>query len=201
MNQLGVDWEEIDNQYRRRLCSLVEREMNARYRRREDPEDVVQSVFRTFFRRVAGGEYQVEDPNALWALLKTITRRKILRHVEYHGAEKRRLDAESSQEADSESQDDASNAEARLLGAVLETVLNGLEPPEPQVLSLQLNGYTISEIVDIVRQGLDDPYLQILQMRLQGLKYAEISENVGLTQEQVRYRIERIIERLRVSLK
>ena len=47
----------LDEQYRTRLCRLVEREMSRRFRRKEAPEDVVQSAFRTFYRRNALGEF------------------------------------------------------------------------------------------------------------------------------------------------
>ena len=79
---------ELDRLFRDRLCSLVQREMNRRYARREDAEDIVQSVFRTLFRRAARGEFQFEHDGALWKLLQKITRRKILKHVEYHQAER-----------------------------------------------------------------------------------------------------------------
>ena len=69
-------------QYRARLCQLVEREMNRRFRRKEDPEDVVQSAFRTFYRRNAKGEFHIDSSVDLWRLLETITRHKILKHVE-----------------------------------------------------------------------------------------------------------------------
>ena len=83
------DPDELDEQYRARLCRLVEREMNRRFRRKEDPEDVVQSAFRTFYRRNAQGEFHIDSSVDLWRLLETITRHKILKHVEKLGAGKR----------------------------------------------------------------------------------------------------------------
>ena len=53
-------------QYRARLCQLVEREMNRRFRRKEDPEDVVQSAFRTFYRHNAKGEFRIDSSVDLW---------------------------------------------------------------------------------------------------------------------------------------
>ncbi|MGA7698057.1 MAG: LuxR family transcriptional regulator, partial [Thermoguttaceae bacterium] len=67
---------DMDDRYRQRLCQLVEREMNRRFRRREDPEDVVQSAFRTFYRRNAQGEFRIDFSTDLWRLLETITRHK-----------------------------------------------------------------------------------------------------------------------------
>jgi RNA polymerase sigma-70 factor (ECF subfamily) len=64
---------EIDEEYRGRLCQVVQREMNQRFRRKEDPEDVVQSAFRTFYRRNALGEFRIDSSGDLWGLLETIT--------------------------------------------------------------------------------------------------------------------------------
>jgi hypothetical protein len=60
--------ERLDHMFRERLCRLVEREMNARYRCREDAEDVVQSVFRTFFCQAASGKFEFHHQGALWNL-------------------------------------------------------------------------------------------------------------------------------------
>ena len=79
----------LTEQYRARLCQLVEREMNSRFRRKEDPEDVVQSAFRTFYRRNALGEFHIDSSVDLWRLLETITWHKMLKHVEKLSAGKR----------------------------------------------------------------------------------------------------------------
>lgn len=91
---------DMDDRYRQRLCQLVEREMNRRFRRREDPEDVVQSAFRTFYRRNAQGEFRIDFSTDLWRLLETITRHKLLKHVEKLGTAKRNLKREEYPEGD-----------------------------------------------------------------------------------------------------
>ena len=187
---------QLDSRFRRRLCALVEREMNQRSRRREDPEDIVQSVFRTFFRRAAKGEFQVEHSGALWKLLQQITRRKILKHAEYHHREKRSPEREQYEMDDLLAVKPPDAREARLLGDVLEAVLARLEPPEPEVLRLQLYGYTIAEIVDIVLEGLESPYPEILQLRLQGHTETQIADRLGCGREAVRYKLKRIRQRL-----
>jgi len=81
--------EELNRKYRHKLEKLAERGMDPKLRRREDPEDVVQSVLRTVFRRAAQGELQFDHSGALWRLLETVTRHKILKHAEYHKAKRR----------------------------------------------------------------------------------------------------------------
>lgn len=188
--------DELDNRFRQRLCQLVEQQMNRRYRRREDPEDVVQSVFRTFFRRAAEGEFQIQHAGGLWRLLQSITRRKILKHVEHINAKKRDPGKEHYPTGDELPALPADSGEAHLLGEALEAALAGLQAPEPEVMRLQLHGYTIAEIVDTVLSNLESPYPEILQLRLQGNTETEISERLGCGREAIRYKLRRICARL-----
>ena len=55
------------------LESLADKHVPAGLRRRFGPDDVVQSVCRTFLRRVRCGEFQVLGSENLWRLLCTIT--------------------------------------------------------------------------------------------------------------------------------
>ena len=48
--------------------------------------DVGQSVFRTFFRRVATGEFQIDGSGQLWQLLVKITVRKAQAQGRHHTA-------------------------------------------------------------------------------------------------------------------
>lgn len=59
-----------------RLLPLARRRLGARLRARVDPEDVLQSVFRSFFTRLRGGDLECDGGERLWALLAVITRRK-----------------------------------------------------------------------------------------------------------------------------
>ena len=57
---------------------------------------------------------------------------------------------------------------AILLGEAIEAGLKGLDPLESAVLRLQLNGYTIRELVDVVLANLQPPDPQVFALRLQG---------------------------------
>jgi hypothetical protein len=81
--------EKLDRQYRGKLQAVAAQGMDQRLRRCEDPEDVVQSVLRTVFRRTALGQLHFEHGGELWRLLETVTRHKILKHAEYQKAKKR----------------------------------------------------------------------------------------------------------------
>ena len=58
--------------YAQRLIKLAHSRLNTQIRQKVDPEDVVQSVFRSFFRRQQE-EFTVRDEHHLWNLLALIT--------------------------------------------------------------------------------------------------------------------------------
>jgi RNA polymerase sigma-70 factor (ECF subfamily) len=159
---------DLDEQYRARLCQLVEQEMNRRFRRREDPEDVVQSAFRTFFRRNAKGEFHIDSSVDLWRLLVTITRHKILKHVEKLGAGKRNPKREEYAEGDD------------LRGQV----------PTPEEAAIA------ADLMEEALAGLDETYVKVLHMRLQNCTEEEIAAKLGCTRAFVRSKLNRIRDRL-----
>src|SRR5262245_33045959 len=75
--------------YAGRLHALAARQSGADLARRLDPEDIVQSVFRTFFRRAARGEYEVPDGEEIWRLLLVIALNKVRAAAVHHRAAKR----------------------------------------------------------------------------------------------------------------
>jgi RNA polymerase sigma-70 factor (ECF subfamily) len=159
----------LDEAYRSKLCQLVEREMNRRFRRREDPEDVVQSAFRTFYRRNARGEFHIDSTVDLWRLLETITRHKMLKHVEKHDAGKRTLRREEYPNGD---------------------CLHGQAPtPEEVAIAADLMEKTLA--------GLDETYVKVFHLRLANCTEEEIGVKLGCTRAFVRTKLERIRDRLR----
>jgi RNA polymerase sigma-70 factor (ECF subfamily) len=140
------------DRYADRLVAVARRHINHRLARRLDPEDVVQSVFRTFFRRARSGELNVYDPDRLCALLARITINKSIDQINYHKAAKRNLnlDADSgsveqdlvAQVLDREPSPEAVN----MFLDQLEHFLGQLGPDERQVLEMRMQGYTVEEI-------------------------------------------------------
>src|SRR5437870_434016 len=74
---------EVFRRFARRLVGLARQRLDARLRQKLDPEDVVQSVFRSFFSRQAGGQFDLDDWDGVWALLTLITLRKCGHRVEH----------------------------------------------------------------------------------------------------------------------
>ena len=75
--------------YAERLQRLAQRNTALDLTRRFDAEDVVQSVFRTFFRRVRTGLYDLPAGDELWRLLLVISLNKIRTLAVFHRAQKR----------------------------------------------------------------------------------------------------------------
>ncbi len=188
---------ELDRRYQNKLCALIKQNLDIQYQARLDPDDVYQSVMRTFFRHNAQGEFHFEHDGALWKLLQEIARKKILKVAEYHGAAKRHPDREKYAADDQLAQPELTQRQADLLAHALALVLdNPNRPLEATVFRLQINGYTIEEIVQIVLAELPAKYAKILQRRLEGRTEQQIAEELGCQRGEVHYKLRRIVERL-----
>ncbi len=75
--------------YAKRLTSLVERRCSVELARCAGVEDIVQSVFATFFDRVCQGFYDIPDGDTVWKLLLVMGLNSIRTHATYHFAAKR----------------------------------------------------------------------------------------------------------------
>jgi RNA polymerase sigma-70 factor, ECF subfamily len=75
--------------YGQRLLALVRAKTSTSLSSRIDADDVVQSVFRTFFLRVRDGHYDVPRGEDLWGLLLSIALSKLRDQEQFHRAAKR----------------------------------------------------------------------------------------------------------------
>ena len=75
--------------YAQRLRALVRARCSSQLARRLEPDDIVQSVFRRFFRRVLQGDYDVPPGEELWGLLLVIALNKIRAWGNFHRAARR----------------------------------------------------------------------------------------------------------------
>src|SRR4051794_29844109 len=67
---------EVFERFAGRLVALARGRFNRVLSRKVDPEDVVQSAFKSFFVRHREGKLEVGDSGGLWNLLTLITLRK-----------------------------------------------------------------------------------------------------------------------------
>src|SRR5580700_6680580 len=92
----------IWQRYFRDLLELARNNLNKRVRRREDEEDVLQSMYKSFCLRQQRGEFDLAGRDALWKLLVTITLRKARNVAKAQGREKRDIGREQTMPADDE---------------------------------------------------------------------------------------------------
>jgi RNA polymerase sigma-70 factor (ECF subfamily) len=135
-----------------RLVALARRRLSQSMASRVDPEDIVQSVFRTFFGRLEEGRFQLEQKDDLCKLLVRITVHKTLRQVAYQTAAKRSPIAEAGQE-DKDREElfavldrEPSPEEAVVFLDQLEHFLARLNAEERRILEMKVNGYSNDDI-------------------------------------------------------
>lgn len=170
--------QELFARFVQQLIALAQRHIAAGFRHKVDPEDVVQSAYKSFFVRYGAGNLDVVNWNSLWGLLALITVRKCAERAAYHRAERR----DAAREVSAPPGGDAAP---------------WLEPlgREPTPLEAAL----LSETVEQLLAGLDEEERPVLELSLQGFTTREISERLGraertvrLLREGVRHRLERM---------
>ena len=80
---------EVFARFAGRLVALTRGRFNRLLARKVDPEDVVQSAFKSFFVRHRAGTLDVDNCDGLWNLLALITLRKCADRAEYFLADRR----------------------------------------------------------------------------------------------------------------
>jgi RNA polymerase sigma-70 factor (ECF subfamily) len=164
------------DKYAGQLIALARSRLSVQLRQKVDPEDIAQSVFKSFFRRQNDDGFTFEDWGGLWGLLVVITMRKCGRRAEWFGAGRRDIRKEVAPKGvsgDSQAEWDFPGGEAT--------------PDEAAALT---------ETVERVMAGLDERGRQVLTLRLQGYQVAEISKEVGRTERTVHRTLEQIKIRL-----
>src|SRR6516162_1993536 len=81
--------QELFERFAHRLMALAHRHIGAGLRHKVDPEDVVQSAYKSFFFRYGAGNLEVVNWKSLWGLLTLITVRKCAERAAYHRADRR----------------------------------------------------------------------------------------------------------------
>ena len=139
--------------YTRRLIAVARNRLR-RFRAREDPEDVLQSVFKSFFLRCEQGQYRLESHEDLWRLLVSLTLHKCGHRIDYHDAECR----DPAREVPARSQEDSScqewealarepsPAEAAMLIETEEQLLREMKPHQREIVRLSLEGQGSAQI-------------------------------------------------------
>jgi RNA polymerase sigma-70 factor (ECF subfamily) len=151
---------QLYDRYATRLLALASASLGRDLVHRLDAEDVLQSVFRTFFRRARQGEYDLPDGNNLWRLLFVIGLNKIRAKGVHHRAQMR-------------------DVRVTTTGPTAESALSSATAPDENALTeLRL---TIEEILGT----LPESQRAIIGLRMEGQRVEEIARKTGRSKRTV----------------
>jgi RNA polymerase sigma-70 factor (ECF subfamily) len=140
---------ELYRRYAERLLTLARARVGGDLAARLDPEDIVQSVFGSFFRAARRGYYEVPSGEDLWRLFLVIALNKIRAKGAFHRAARRAVGMtvggdELERRLDVPIERDA--ATRTLLQVAIDEALDRLPPGHRQVVTLRAEGYEVAEI-------------------------------------------------------
>jgi RNA polymerase sigma-70 factor (ECF subfamily) len=170
--------EELFGRYTERLLALARCHLSGKIAQRLDPEDVVQSAYRSFFTDV--NRYTLQRSGDLWRLLAAITIHKLHHQVARHTAAKRSVEREQSfeaegvmlgVEADAVAQDPSPSAAVAVVDE-LQQLMADLAPLHRRMVELRLQGYQVREIAGeterserFVRKVIEEVRARLLRRR------------------------------------
>jgi RNA polymerase sigma-70 factor (ECF subfamily) len=138
-------------------------------RRLLEPEDLCQSVLKSFFVRAASGQYDLDSPTKLLALLRAMARNKLSKQARRHQTLRRDLRRDVSLDLA------APNVAAA--------------GPSPSRIAIG------REILDAFRGRLTDEERRLADFRSQGCDWAEVARELGGTPQARRKQLARALNR------
>lgn len=171
--------EELYRRYAARLWELAHQRIGHRFGARVAAEDVVQSVFRTFFRRARDGMLEwdgADGAETLWRLMVRITLRKVGQQIRWNQAERRDVGLE--------------------VVSLDEDVALEAVSAEPSPIDAAI----FAEEVEAMFEPLDSAKAEMLRLSLEGCSTAEVAERLQCSRWTVRRVLDRIGFRLQERL-
>jgi RNA polymerase sigma factor (sigma-70 family) len=161
---------ELFDKYCERLMRLAKKRIGQRMTSRVDPEDIIQSAFRTFFVRVRNEQFSFHEEDDMFKLLVRLTVHKALRQIAHHRAAKRNPEQEVGQASDAQE--------------MLQQLCAEQPTPEVEVALIEEFEKFLGQLPQVDRE--------VLQLKLQGYTTVEIAEKIGSYDRKVRRVLERI---------
>lgn len=165
--------------YAERLMKIARKETPADLSTRFDPEDIVQSVFRTFFRRAAGGQYEAPEGDELWKLLLVMALNKVRARGAFHRASKRdirKTQALPPAEVPNNSMTDEEVAR-EVLRLSLEEVIANQPESHRDIIRLRIDGFEVQAIADQLQRSKRTVERVLQSFREQLLQAALVCES------------------------
>jgi len=164
--------------YATRLIALANQKLSPSMRQRLDGEDIVQSVYRSFYRRASDNQYTLESDGQIWRLLAAITLCKVQRYVEFHTAQKRSI-----------------LREVRAEELTIEIASDGLTgtPDELDVVAA-------ADVLEHTLAELDDLQKRIIRLRISGETVSDIARLTLRSERTVRRLLKSVAEKLKAEI-
>jgi len=173
--------EQFVAKYGRSLERIADNNIATQMGRRFGGDDVVQSVCRTFLRRVEVGQFELDDSESLWRLLCAIMLTKVREKARFHMRKKRSLGQEVRPGGD----DDEPGGGMFAMPAADLT-------PSIQIEFADTFEHLISE--------LDDEERIVVDMKLQQKSNAEIADKLGSSERTVRRLLAKLMTKFETIL-
>jgi DNA-directed RNA polymerase specialized sigma24 family protein len=175
----------IWDRFASRLQSLVRRHIDNRIRRREDEQDILQSMYSSFCIGQLEGKTPPASRAELWKLLVRITMCKVVNTAHRHRAARRDVRREAAMPREQ------SGDGSRFPQWMLDHVDRAQHSPEEKVLVL--------EELNRLLEGLSEDLRSIVLWKLDGFTNAEIACMIGRTVRCVELKMQLIRERLQIG--
>jgi RNA polymerase sigma-70 factor, ECF subfamily len=168
---------QLFDRYSMRLKMLADQQMSMGLRRLFEPEDIVQSAFRSLFRGVNAGSYCAPEGRSLWSLLAVIAINKVRRKA----TRGRSVVAESLESTvdDRTSVDVADSLSPEQFESSLREAIESLRPTEQEVVQLRVQGFSVEEISDRLGRSC-----RTIERTLQGIR-GKLAEEIQEDSQEV----------------
>ena len=153
---LPLAWQLELERFSDQLIRMARKHLGGRLENKVDPEDVVQSAYKSLLLRYGEGGFGTANSPAswhgLWGLLTTITIRKCADRARYHQAERRDVRREAAAPAEGDGpwmaavSREPTPEHAAMLSEVMADLFGRLEADERQMIELSLQGFSTQEI-------------------------------------------------------
>jgi RNA polymerase sigma-70 factor, ECF subfamily len=174
--------EQFVAKYGHSLEKVADNNIATQMGRRFGGDDVMQSVCRTFLRRVEVGQFELDDSESLWRLLCAITLTKVREKARYHMRKKRSLGQEARASGDAD--DDRGGA------------MFDMQAPDPTP-SIQIE---FADTFEHLIAQLDDEERVVVDMKLQQKSNAEIADKLGSSERTVRRLLAKMMSKFETIL-
>jgi RNA polymerase sigma-70 factor (ECF subfamily) len=161
--------------YAERLRALARAQCSPDLAQHVDVDDIVQSVFGSFFRKASQGCYDVPDGEELWKLFLVLTLNKIRAKGIFHRAAKRDIRLTAG-------------------GDYIERFLYAKTTPDDAALTV------LHLVIDEALKRLTEQHKTMVELRIAGYEVAEIAEKTGRSKRSVERNLQEFRHKLAALL-